>query len=172
MANPVRSNPSTSSMWLSTQPTKQARVTFWGQFGYRRSIVAPRPRGAERSATSGARLAGDDDRATTVGDRSNAASLIGTDADSSVGSLLLLDVHFEAAHEPGHIRLERRCASVAIDEPSPAEARQILEGLKTRYDRHHQLGISQEALEPATDKLRRVNRFAKHGKPGGPEVRG
>jgi ATP-dependent Clp protease ATP-binding subunit ClpC len=45
--------------------------------------------------------------------------------------------------------LERRFAPVFIDEPSPAEALQILEGLKTRYEQHHQLGISQEALETA-----------------------
>jgi len=45
--------------------------------------------------------------------------------------------------------LERRFAPVFIDEPSPAEALQILEGLKPRYEQHHQLGISQEALETA-----------------------
>src|SRR3984893_6341730 len=45
--------------------------------------------------------------------------------------------------------LERRFAPVYIDEPSPAEALQILEGLKTRYEQHHELGISQEALETA-----------------------
>jgi ATP-dependent Clp protease ATP-binding subunit ClpC len=45
--------------------------------------------------------------------------------------------------------LERRFAPVYIDEPSAAEALQILEGLKPRYEQHHQLGISQEALETA-----------------------
>jgi ATP-dependent Clp protease ATP-binding subunit ClpC len=45
--------------------------------------------------------------------------------------------------------LERRFAPVFIDEPTPAEALQILEGLKARYEQHHQLGISQEALETA-----------------------
>jgi ATP-dependent Clp protease ATP-binding subunit ClpC len=45
--------------------------------------------------------------------------------------------------------LERRFAPVFVDEPSPAEALQILEGLKARYEQHHQLGISQEALETA-----------------------
>jgi ATP-dependent Clp protease ATP-binding subunit ClpC len=45
--------------------------------------------------------------------------------------------------------LERRFAPVFVDEPSPAEALQILEGLKSRYEQHHQLGISQEALETA-----------------------
>jgi ATP-dependent Clp protease ATP-binding subunit ClpC len=45
--------------------------------------------------------------------------------------------------------LERRFAPVYVDEPSSAEALQILEGLKERYEQHHQLGISQEALETA-----------------------
>ena len=45
--------------------------------------------------------------------------------------------------------LERRFAPVYVDEPSPEEALQILEGLKARYEEHHQLGISQEALETA-----------------------
>jgi ATP-dependent Clp protease ATP-binding subunit ClpC len=45
--------------------------------------------------------------------------------------------------------LERRFAPVYVDEPSPDEALQILEGLKARYEQHHQLGISQEALQTA-----------------------
>jgi ATP-dependent Clp protease ATP-binding subunit ClpC len=45
--------------------------------------------------------------------------------------------------------LERRFAPVYVDEPSPEEALQILEGLKARYEEHHQLGISQEALQTA-----------------------
>jgi ATP-dependent Clp protease ATP-binding subunit ClpC len=45
--------------------------------------------------------------------------------------------------------LERRFAPVYVDEPSPEEALQILEGLKERYEQHHQLGISQEALQTA-----------------------
>ena len=36
-----------------------------------------------------------------------------------------------------------------VDEPTPEEALQILEGLKPRYEQHHKLGISQEALETA-----------------------
>ena len=45
--------------------------------------------------------------------------------------------------------LERRFAPVYVDEPSPDEALQILEGLKERYEQHHHLGISQEALQTA-----------------------
>jgi ATP-dependent Clp protease ATP-binding subunit ClpC len=45
--------------------------------------------------------------------------------------------------------LERRFAPVYVDEPTPDEALQILQGLKTRYEQHHQLGISEEALQAA-----------------------
>jgi ATP-dependent Clp protease ATP-binding subunit ClpC len=45
--------------------------------------------------------------------------------------------------------LERRFAPIFVDEPSAEEALQILEGLKQRYEQHHQLDISQEALETA-----------------------
>src|SRR5438067_549004 len=45
--------------------------------------------------------------------------------------------------------LERRFAPVYIDEPSAEEALQILQGLKERYEQHHQLGISEEALHTA-----------------------
>jgi ATP-dependent Clp protease ATP-binding subunit ClpC len=45
--------------------------------------------------------------------------------------------------------LERRFAPIYVDEPSPEEALQILEGLRARYEEHHQVGISQEALQTA-----------------------
>ncbi|MBV9543567.1 MAG: AAA family ATPase, partial [Chloroflexi bacterium] len=45
--------------------------------------------------------------------------------------------------------LERRFAPVYVDEPSSDEALQILHGLRARYEQHHQLGISDEALETA-----------------------
>jgi ATP-dependent Clp protease ATP-binding subunit ClpC len=45
--------------------------------------------------------------------------------------------------------LERRFAPVYVDEPTPDEALQILQGLKSRYEQHHQLGISEEALQTA-----------------------
>jgi ATP-dependent Clp protease ATP-binding subunit ClpC len=45
--------------------------------------------------------------------------------------------------------LERRFAPVYVDEPSTDEALQILHGLKSRYEQHHQLGISDAALETA-----------------------
>src|SRR4029453_3520730 len=45
--------------------------------------------------------------------------------------------------------LERRFAPIYVDEPTPDEALQILQGLKSRYEQHHQLGISEEALQTA-----------------------
>jgi ATP-dependent Clp protease ATP-binding subunit ClpC len=45
--------------------------------------------------------------------------------------------------------LERRFAPVFVGEPSPEETLQILEGLRERYEQHHTLTISQEALEAA-----------------------
>jgi ATP-dependent Clp protease ATP-binding subunit ClpC len=46
--------------------------------------------------------------------------------------------------------LERRFAPVFVDEPSPEETLEILRGLRERYEQHHQLKISDEALEAAT----------------------
>ncbi len=45
--------------------------------------------------------------------------------------------------------LERRFQPVDIEEPSPEEAVEILEGIKYRYEAHHNLGISREAVEAA-----------------------
>jgi len=45
--------------------------------------------------------------------------------------------------------LERRFAPVYVGEPSPEEALQILHGLRERYEQHHTLTISEEALEAA-----------------------
>ncbi|MGK4107931.1 ATP-dependent Clp protease ATP-binding subunit [Enterococcus cecorum] len=45
--------------------------------------------------------------------------------------------------------LERRLAKVQVDEPSQEEAIQILQGLRPRYEEHHGLRISDEAIEAA-----------------------
>lgn len=45
--------------------------------------------------------------------------------------------------------LERRLAKVQVDEPSQEEAVQILQGLRPRYEEHHGLRISDEAIEAA-----------------------
>lgn len=45
--------------------------------------------------------------------------------------------------------LERRFASVTINEPTPEVALTILKGLRPKYEKHHQLQITDEALESA-----------------------
>ena len=45
--------------------------------------------------------------------------------------------------------LERRFSPIYVDEPSVEETIQILKGLRSRYEAHHQLRITDEALESA-----------------------
>jgi len=45
--------------------------------------------------------------------------------------------------------LERRLAPVFVEEPSPEETLQVLYGVRDRYEQHHGLKISDEALEAA-----------------------
>jgi ATP-dependent Clp protease ATP-binding subunit ClpC len=47
--------------------------------------------------------------------------------------------------------LERRFQPITVDEPSPAEAVEILRGIRERYEDHHKLQISDEALEAAVN---------------------
>ncbi|WP_411954436.1 ATP-dependent protease ATP-binding subunit ClpC [Alkalibacillus sp. S2W] len=45
--------------------------------------------------------------------------------------------------------LERRFQPVQVDEPTPEQSQQILEGLRDRYEAHHRVTISPEAIESA-----------------------
>ncbi|GAJ27207.1 ClpB protein [Liquorilactobacillus sucicola DSM 21376 = JCM 15457] len=45
--------------------------------------------------------------------------------------------------------LERRFAKIIVDEPSPKDTIQILKGLRPKYEEHHQLEITDEAIEAA-----------------------
>src|SRR5579875_1355581 len=45
--------------------------------------------------------------------------------------------------------LERRFQPITVDQPSPEEAIQILKGLRDRYEAHHRVKITDEALEAA-----------------------
>jgi len=45
--------------------------------------------------------------------------------------------------------LERRFASVYVDQPTDEEAVEILKGLKSRYEKHHNVNITEEAVEAA-----------------------
>src|SRR5699024_7592738 len=51
--------------------------------------------------------------------------------------------------------LERRFASVTINEPTPEVALTILKGLRLKYEKHHQLQITDEALERAVKLSKR-----------------
>ncbi len=45
--------------------------------------------------------------------------------------------------------LERRFQPVMVDEPTEEESVAILKGLRSRYEEHHQVEITDEALEAA-----------------------
>lgn len=45
--------------------------------------------------------------------------------------------------------LERRFAPISVDEPSPEEAEEILLGLRSRYEEHHGVEITDEAIQAA-----------------------
>ena len=47
--------------------------------------------------------------------------------------------------------LERRFQPIRVEEPSPAEAREILAGLRASYEKYHQVKISDEALDAAVE---------------------
>jgi len=47
--------------------------------------------------------------------------------------------------------LERRFQKIVVDQPSPEEAVQILKGLRDRYEAHHKVNITDEALEAAAE---------------------
>lgn len=57
--------------------------------------------------------------------------------------------------------LERRFATVTVNEPTPEDAEQILKGLRPRYEAHHGIAISDEALHEAVFLSNRyiTNRF-------------
>jgi ATP-dependent Clp protease ATP-binding subunit ClpC len=47
--------------------------------------------------------------------------------------------------------LERRFQKITVDQPSTEETVQILKGLRDRYEQHHKVQITDEALEAAAD---------------------
>ena len=51
--------------------------------------------------------------------------------------------------------LERRFQPVKVEEPTPEQAKAILRGLRRRYEEHHGLTISDEAVDAAVDLSRR-----------------
>ncbi|MDR2833240.1 MAG: ATP-dependent Clp protease ATP-binding subunit [Streptococcaceae bacterium] len=54
--------------------------------------------------------------------------------------------------------LERRFARVAVEEPSPEEAVEILKGLRARYEDHHGVEITNESIEASVNlSIRYIN---------------
>ncbi|MGM0214260.1 ATP-dependent Clp protease ATP-binding subunit [Enterococcus sp. AZ109] len=54
--------------------------------------------------------------------------------------------------------LERRFARVQVEEPTPEEAEQILKGLRPRYEEHHSVEITDDALHAAVSlSVRYIN---------------
>ncbi|MBO4264583.1 MAG: ATP-dependent Clp protease ATP-binding subunit, partial [Clostridia bacterium] len=51
--------------------------------------------------------------------------------------------------------LERRFQSVSVGEPTPKEAIEILKGLRDKYEAHHKVRISDEAIEAAVNMSKR-----------------
>lgn len=49
------------------------------------------------------------------------------------------------------LTLERRFQPVLVDEPTPAETLEIIEGLRPNYERHHKVRISDEALKASVE---------------------
>jgi ATP-dependent Clp protease ATP-binding subunit ClpC len=47
--------------------------------------------------------------------------------------------------------LERRFQPVFVDEPTPEQAKQILRGIRDKYEQHHQLKLTDDALDAAVD---------------------
>jgi len=54
-------------------------------------------------------------------------------------------------HIESDAALERRFQPITVDEPTTAETVEILKGIRSAYEEHHQLKISDDALEAATD---------------------
>src|ERR1700757_1306802 len=48
--------------------------------------------------------------------------------------------------------LERRFQKITVDQPTTEETVQILKGLRDRYEQHHKVNITDEALEAAADR--------------------
>lgn len=58
-------------------------------------------------------------------------------------------------HIEKDVALERRFQPIQVDEPSVETTVQILRGLRDRYEAHHKVSITEEALEQAANLANR-----------------
>lgn len=65
-----------------------------------------------------------------------------------IGATTLEEFH---KHIESDAALERRFQQITVDEPSRDETLKILEGVKDRYEKYHQVGITDSAVRAATD---------------------
>ncbi len=63
-----------------------------------------------------------------------------------IGATTLNEYHQHIEKDPA---LERRFAPVFVEEPSAEETIEMLKGLRSRYEEHHKVKISDEALRAA-----------------------
>lgn len=65
-----------------------------------------------------------------------------------IGATTITEYRHSIESDPA---LERRFEKIIINEPSPEEALEILKGLKNKWEKHHQVQITDEALQAAVD---------------------
>ena len=63
-----------------------------------------------------------------------------------IGATTFDDYRRHIEHDPA---LERRFQPVVVEEPTPEECRAMLAGLRTRYERHHEVSIAEAAIDAA-----------------------
>ncbi len=65
-----------------------------------------------------------------------------------IGSMTLAEYRRHADHDPA---IERRLQPILVEEPSPAEAREMLVGLRETYEAYHGVTITDGAIDAAVD---------------------
>jgi ATP-dependent Clp protease ATP-binding subunit ClpC len=66
----------------------------------------------------------------------------------AIGATTLSEYKKHIEHDAA---LERRFQPIIVDEPSPEETIEILQGLRANYEKHHKINISDSAIKAAVD---------------------